>query len=310
MNKFQATNKRRFAVLSLGFVVLPIALVLAALMAMSCASGPKSAPVTPLTEDKPLDFANLVWSDEFDGETLNRENWDYQTGDGTGYGLPSGWGNNESQYYTDDPKNIKVENGELVITARKQSFRGMKYTSARIWTKNKVDVLYGRIEARIKFPAGNGLWPAFWMLPTDNVYGAWASSGEIDIMEMFGSEPHMAVGTIHMGGAWPNNSYRNGYYRFPDNRSLADDYHVYAVEWDKDVLRWYVDDVMYTSVPSDEWFALNKAGTDVIDKPRVPFDQRFYLLLNFAINGSEKKKVDDSTVLPSEMRVDYVRIYR
>lgn len=284
--------------------------IAASAVLMGCASGPKAGEVTPLTEDKTLDFANLVWSDEFDGPALNTQYWDYQIGDGTGYGLPSGWGNNESQYYTDDPKNIKVENGELVITARKESMRGMKYTSARIWSKGKVDVKYGRIEARIKMAAGNGIWPAFWMLPTDNAYGAWAGSGEIDIMEMFGSQPYMAVGTLHMGGAWPNNSYRNGFFRFPDNRSLAEDYHVYAVEWEPKEIRWYIDDHMYTSIPSDEWFTLNKAGTDVLDKPGAPFDQRFYLLLNFAINGSEKKKVDETTVLPSEMRVDYVRIYR
>lgn len=293
-----------------GTVSLVLALIAASVMGASCASGPKTFPVTPLTEDKTLDFTNLVWSDEFDGPELNMENWDYQIGDGTGYGLPSGWGNNESQYYTDNPKNVKVENGELVITARKESMRGMKYTSARIWSKNKVDVKYGRIEARIKMAEGNGLWPAFWMLPTDNVYGVWAASGEIDIMEMFGSQPYMAVGTLHQGGAWPNNSYRNGFYRFEDNRSLADDYHVYAVEWEPTEIRWYIDDIMYTSAPADEWFTLNKAGTDVLDKPGAPFDQRFYIILNFAINGSEKKKVDDTTVLPADMRVDYVRIYR
>lgn len=280
------------------------------MITFSCASGPKSIPVTPLTEPKELDFKNLVWSDEFDGPELNKANWEIMTGDGTGYGLPVGWGNKEDQYYTNDPGNIKIENGELVITARKQSMRGQKFTSARIRSKNKVDVLYGRIEARIKFPGGNGLWPAFWMLPTDNVYGAWASSGEIDIMEMFGSQPHMAVGTIHQGGVWPNNSYRNGYYRFPDGKLMTDDYHVYAVEWEPDTIRWYVDDIMYTEAPSDEWFALDKSGENEIDNDRAPFDQRFHILLNFAINGSEKKRVDESTVLPSSMYVDYVRIYR
>ena len=283
---------------------------LAAILTVSCASGPKMVPVTPLTEPKELDFTNLVWSDEFDSETLNKDNWEIMQGDGTGYGLPSGWGNNEDQYYTDNPKNIRIENGELIITARKENFRGKKFTSARIRSKDKVDILYGRIEARIKFPAGNGLWTAFWMLPTDNVYGVWASSGEIDIIEMFASEPHMAVGTIHQGGTWPNNSYRNGFYRFPDGSLMTDDYHVYAVEWEPDVIRWYVDDIKYFEVPSDEWFALDKSGEDVLENPRAPFDQRFHILLNFAINGSEKKRVGESTVLPADMHVDYVRVYR
>ncbi len=286
------------------------ALALLSVFSLSCASGPKNAPLTPLTEPKELDFTNLVWSDEFDGETLNPDNWEIQLGDGTGYGLPSGWGNNEDQYYTDSPDNIRLENGELVITAKKQNFRGKKFTSARIRSKDKVDVLYGKIEARIKFPGGNGLWSAFWMLPTDNAYGAWAASGEIDIMEMFGSDPHLAVGTLHQGGVWPNNSYRNGFHRLPDGKLMTDDYHVYAVEWDPTMIRWYVDGVKYTEAPMDEWFTLNKAGTDVLDKPGAPFDQRFHLLLNFAINGSEKKRVDETTVIPADMRVDYVRIYR
>jgi len=284
--------------------------VLLTTLLFSCAGTPKEIPVTPLTEPKELDFTNLVWSDEFDGDSLNPEYWEFMLGDGTKYGLPTGWGNNEDQYYTDDPSNIKVEDGELIITAKKQNYRGRKYTSARIRTMNKVDILYGRIEARIKFPSGNGIWPAFWMLPTDNVYGGWAASGEIDIVEIFGSKPHLAFGTIHQGGMWPNNSYREAAYRNEDDSLMTEDYHVYAVEWEPDEIRWYVDDVMFTSVPSDEWFTLNKAGDDILDNPRAPFDQRFHLLLNMAINGSEKKRVDETTQLPAVMKVDYVRVYR
>jgi beta-glucanase (GH16 family) len=286
------------------------ALCCSALLFFACAGTPKEIPVTPLTEEKELDFTNLIWSDEFDGPELNQENWEYMLGDGTNYGLPSGWGNNESQYYTDEEKNIRIEDGELVITAIKGSYRGKTFTSARLRSKDLVDVLYGRIEARIKFPGGNGIWPAFWMLPTDNAYGGWAASGEIDIIEMFGSQPHKAVGTIHQGGTWPNNSYRNGMHRVEGDIPFTDDYHVYAVEWEPDEIRWYVDDVMYTSAPSDEWFVLNRAGDDILENVRAPFDQRFHMLLNLAINGSEIKDVDETTPLPAEMYVDYVRIYR
>ncbi|MCA9256927.1 MAG: glycoside hydrolase family 16 protein, partial [Phycisphaerales bacterium] len=121
----------------------------------------------------------LIWSDEFDGTTLNANNWSYQLGDGSQYGL-AGWGNNELQYYTSRPENIYVANGELHIVARQESFSGYNYTSARIRTENKADFLYGRIEARIRIPSTKGIWPAFWMLPTDSPLGGWASSGEID----------------------------------------------------------------------------------------------------------------------------------
>ncbi|MDA3851512.1 MAG: glycoside hydrolase family 16 protein [Spirochaetaceae bacterium] len=285
-------------------------MIFSALLLFACAGTPKEIPLTPLTEEKELDFTNLVWSDEFDGEGLNLENWEYMIGDGTTYGLPSGWGNNEAQYYTDDPKNIRIEDGELVITAINESYQGKNFSSARIRSNEKEDVLFGRIEARIKLPGGNGIWPAFWMLPTDWVYGGWAASGELDIIELFGSLPHTAVGTIHQGGTWPNNSYRSGRHRVDPETPFSDDYHVYAVEWEPDVIRWYVDDVMYTEAPSDEWFVLNEEGDDVLENVRAPFDQRFHMLLNLAINGSEYKEVDETTPLPAVMRVDYVRIYR
>lgn len=144
----------------------------------------------------------LVWEDAFDGDTLNPDNWSAQTGNGQAYGLPAGWGNNELQYYTSLSNNLEVSAGTLKITAREQSLGGSNYTSARIRTINKQEFLYGRIEAKMKLPSTPGIWPAFWMLPTDSPYGGWASSGEIDVMESVNYADRMH-GTLHFGAPCP-----------------------------------------------------------------------------------------------------------
>lgn len=284
----------------------------AMLFFVGCATVPKEIPITPLTIEKELDFDNLelVWSDEFDGTELNAENWTCQIGDGTSEASGDGWGNQELQYYTDRPKNVRVENGELIITGLKERFRTKNYTSARLRTLDKMDMLYGRIEARIKTVEGNGFVSAFWMLPTDNVYGGWAASGEIDIVEVFGSEPHSIKGTIHQGGPWPDNSRTGGRKKDKVNK-FTDDYHVYALEWEKDELRWYVDGELYSTKTSEEWFVLNNDKSDILENVRAPFDQRFHLILNLSIGGNiDPKNTDDTTPFPSEMKIDYVRVYR
>ena len=146
---------------------------------------------------RPGDTLTLVWSDEFDALQLDPETWFFETGDGSQYGIP-GWGNNELQWYL--PNSAQLENGKLVITAREEASNGKSYTSARINTRDRFALRYGRIEARIRLPGGQGIWPAFWMLPQDNVYGGWAASGEIDIMEYVSRFPNEVFGTIHGPG--------------------------------------------------------------------------------------------------------------
>ena len=170
----------------------------------------------------------LVWADEFNGSSLDLTKWQPEIG--TGCPNLCGWGNNELQYYR--AENATVGGGQLTITARQQSFGGASYTSARLRTKNQGDWTYGRFEMRAKLPVGQGIWPAFWMLPTDNVYGTWAASGEIDIMEYVGQDPDRVLGTLHYGAPWPDNVYTGDDYVLPTG-NFDDDFHVFAIEWDE-----------------------------------------------------------------------------
>ena len=245
---------------------------------------------------------DLVWSDEFDGAALNPANWEIQTGTGTNYGLPAGWGNNELQFYTGRPENIVVADGVLRIIARNEWYGFRNYTSARIRTFNRVEAQYGRIEARIQLPSTTGIWPAFWMLATDSPYGGWAASGEIDIVESVNFADQL-YGTIHFGGQWPENTARGGTYANGDD--FSDGFRVYAIEWDPDVIRWYVDDLLYHAEFSANWFSSGAPGD-----PRAPFDTPFHLLLNVAVGGNFPGPPNGGVGFPTEMVVDYVRIYQ
>lgn len=247
----------------------------------------------------------MVWSDEFDGESLNSENWNIETGDGSQYGL-TGWGNNELEWYQEE--NITVAGGFLNITAKEEASNNYNYTSGRMRSDNKVDIKYGRIEARIKAPEGQGLWSAFWMLPTDSQYGGWASGGELDIMEVVspnGAENQRVHGTIHYGMAWPLNKSAGGSLEI----NPTDDYHVYAIEWEQDEIRWYVDDVHFATVTSDTWWSYYYGENGYVSAPQAPFDQDFHLLLNLAVGGNWPGSPDASTVFPATLSVDYVRVY-
>ena len=234
----------------------------------------------------------LVWSDEFNGPNIDTSKWSHEVnGDGGG--------NNELQYYTARTNNSFIENGHLVIQALKENYNGKAYTSARLRTLNKGDWTYGRFEARMKLPYGQGLWPAFWMLPTDWVYGGWAASGEIDIMENIGSEPSRVHGTLHYGGSWPNNTYSGAPYDLPSG-NVYSTFHTYAVEWEPGQFRWYVDGVHYQTQTS--WYS------DAGAYP-APFNQRFHMLLNVAVGGNWPGSPNGSTVFPQRMEVDYVRVY-
>lgn len=234
----------------------------------------------------------LIWSDEFDGPALDTTRWSYDIGNG----CPDlcGWGNNEQQYYTDAPENIKVENGLLVITGREDNMGGEDYSSAKIKSQWKGDFRYGRFEARMKFPTTQGVWPAFWMLPTESIYGIWPRSGEMDIVEMIGKKPGQAVGTVHTGMPY---AYNSGYYDLSPGQIFADNFHVFAMEWEPDSITWFVDGIQYHQLtPSD-------IG------PWAPFQEDFYLILNLALGGNWPGNVDATTVLPQTLEVDYVRVY-
>lgn len=230
----------------------------------------------------------LIWEDDFSGEALDLSKWTPEVND-------DGGGNNELQYYTDRDTNITVENGVLKITALKESYLTREYTSGRIVTKNKGDWRYGRVEASIKLPEGQGMWPAFWMLPTEEVYGGWPNSGEIDIMELVGggSGDSTIYGTLHSG---PPRQYTNGSYKLTDAK-FSGDFHLFAIEWSPDTIKWYVDDIMYSY----------KTAADIT--PWVPFQEKFHVILNLAVGGNWPGSPDATTVFPQVMEVDYVRVY-
>jgi len=238
----------------------------------------------------------LVWSDEFDGASVDSTKWTFDIGNGTG-----GWGNNELQYYTGRPTNVYVASGLLHIVARKEvpKYNGFDYTSAKLKTQGLFSRKYGRFEFRARLPQGQGYWPALWMMPRDSVYGGWAASGEIDVMENRGSTPTTTGGTIHYGGSWPNNVYTGNSYVFPGG-GVATDFHNYMLDWSTNYMKWYVDGVLYQTQTS--WWS---AG----DPYPAPFDQPFYLIMNLAVGGNYGGNPDATTVFPGEVQVDYVRVY-
>lgn len=249
-------------------------------------------------EVSPDDTLTLVWSDEFDDASLDPQSWFFETGDGSEYGIP-GWGNNELQYYL--PDNAQLEGGLLKIEARKELIGAFAYTSARINTRDRFAIRYGRIEARMRLPGGQGLWPAFWLLAQDSPYGTWAASGEIDIMEAInlgGSGGNLVYGTIHYGGEFPDNESAGQSYLVPSN--ARDEFHTYSIEWDENEIRWYVDDVMYAM--QNNWSSTGGPFP-------APFDQPFYIIFNVAVGGNWPGSPNASTVFPVTMEVDWVRVY-
>jgi len=234
----------------------------------------------------------LWFEDEFVGNSLDTNFWTPQIGDG----CPNlcGWGNNELEYYR--AENATVANGQLTISAKQESFGGRNYTSSRLITKNKIDFTYGFVEARIDMPIGQGLWSAFWMLSTNQPYGTWPASGEIDIVEMLGHEPNKVHGTIHYGNMWPNNQ-NMGMSAIGNNYTTG--FHTYGVEWVEDTIRWFVDSVKYFELTASDILPLDWR-----------FDDDFHLLLNCAVGGNWPGNPDSTTVFPQEMIIDYVRVYK
>jgi len=230
---------------------------------------------------------NLVWSDEFEGNSLNTSNWVYDTGTGDW-----GWGNNELQYYTNRTDNVAVSDGTLKITAKKETYNGSSYTSGRIKTLGLQSFKYGKIEARIAAPSGQGYWPAFWMLGTNHSTVGWPYCGEIDIMEHVNTEDKV-YGTVH----WDS----DGYASYGGSLSGIDvaQYHTYSIIWDKDYITWYCDDVQYHQIAITD----STGGTN-------EFHEEFFLILNLAVGGTWPGNPDETTTFPSTMYVDYVRVYQ
>jgi len=241
----------------------------------------------------------VVWHDEFEGETLNLEKWSYQTGTGSEYGLTD-WGNNELQYYREE--NVAVSDGMLHITAKKENYSGKAYTSGRIRTVDKGDWTYCRIEFRAKMPLGKGLWAAVWMLPTDEEYGGWAASGELDIMEYLGDDIKTVHGTLHYGGAWPGHK-SNGTYFTLSEGNFYSEFHDFALEWLEGEIRWYVDGNLYQTQGDGHWWSTGGSFP-------APFDKQFHLLINLAVGGNWPGSPDGSTFFPQEIVLDYIRVFQ
>lgn len=275
-------------------------LLLAFISQKSFAQEAVLSPSPFVAQEQKTDLPNptkLVWSDEFEGDQLDHSKWGIEVN-------AFGGGNAEMQIYTDQQKNIRVEEGCLVIEAHKgkTSVAGTErdYSSGRVRTKNRGDWKYGRIDVRAKLPEGQGIWSAIWMLPTDDVYGGWAASGEIDIMEMRGQEPDTVLGTLHYGAAWPANVHTGGEFKLAED-SFADDFHVFSVVWSPGRIDWLIDGKRYQT--QTKW------GTTGGDFP-APFDQDFHLLLNLAVGGNFLGQPDETTKFPCRMLVDYVRVYQ
>lgn len=263
-----------------------------------------------------LDGWKLIWNDEFNGSSLDTTKWSYQIGNGKTDSGNEGWGNNELEYYTDKPDNVYVSDGKLNITAKKETVTDsaegtFNTTSGRIRTLSKDGTLfsfkYGRVDFCAKLPDGAGIWPALWMLPSDpSIYGVWAASGEIDVMEARGRITDSVCGTIHYGGTWPANTSVSGDYYFPEGETFDSDFHVYSLVWEQDKLKWYVDGKCFYVLSNDNWYS-----SAAPNNPYAPFDQEFYILMNVAAGGwFDSGIVPDDSAYPATMEVEYVRVYQ
>ena len=242
--------------------------------------------------DDDINTWQLVWSDEFDGPNIDDSKWNFEIGTGSW-----GWGNGESQYYTNRKENAYIEDGKLIIQALYENYGGSNYTSARMTTKNKGDWTYGKISGRIKVPNAGGTWPAFWMMPTNSIYGAWPNSGEIDIMEHYGCDDDHIHSTVHnnmynWNGGIPPTSY-SAYI----NATLG--FHIYEVEWNEDELKFYVDGEYLGT-----YFKTNSGWQ------QWPYDQDFYIILNLAIGSHFMPCDTENNLFPEKLEIDYVRVYQ
>jgi beta-glucanase (GH16 family) len=231
-----------------------------------------------------------VWSDEFEGTALDPAKWKVEQG--------GAWSNAELQFYTARPENVRLEGGQLVLEARREDFGGNDYTSGRISTVGKASFTYGRMEARMKVPPGQGLWPAFWMLGDAIAKVGWPGCGEIDVVEVIGRLPASVHGTVH-GASFHGEGGIHKAHDLPAG-AVSDAWHVFAVEWDPGEIRWLVDDAPFHRV----------TPADLPAGQAWPFDRPFHLILNLAVGGTWPGDPDDATPFPAQLRVDYVRVYQ
>ncbi|TNE35141.1 MAG: glycoside hydrolase family 16 protein [Alphaproteobacteria bacterium] len=295
------------------------------LAAAGCDAAEDAAAEGPADEGQ----GQLVWADEFDGGVIDRTRWAFDID-------CWGGGNDERQCYTNSERNASIEDGRLIITALNEPTEGpalpshmittanspvatmtKPFSSARLVTRGKAAWKYGKIEVRAKLPQGQGTWPAIWMLPEDNVYGGWARSGEIDILEAVnlgvecdndcedGGE-NTILGTLHFGGAWPENDLASTEFSYPP--ILDGEFHTFGIVWSEGRFTWTVDGEPYSTRTAEEWFTTESSA------PNAPFDQRFYLILNLAIGG----RLPEGRALggvseegfPKRMEVDWVRVWQ
>ncbi|MEM6510179.1 MAG: family 16 glycosylhydrolase, partial [Pseudomonadota bacterium] len=312
-----------------------LAMALSVATLAGCGGSATDTKIDTVDPTEPVSDWVMVWEDNFDGDAIDDNKWNFEID-------CAGGGNNEKQCYTDSEENAFVADGILNIVALPAEEGAAKpYTSARINTRYKADFKYGRFEVRAKLPSGQGSWPAFWMMPTDEVYGGWPRSGEIDIVESVnlkvptedGVESNI-YGTLHYGKEWPNNDSSGKAYAFDQGSNPADDFHTYAIEWQEGEIRWYVDDYLYATQRKSELLynangealALKHKGwyTEYFDQTtgelktfwdESPYDQEFYLILNFAVGGDWPENVNATGIDASAFEngqtfeVDYVRVY-
>lgn len=245
--------------------------------------------------DSPKSYAgyHLVWSDEFNGEKLDENAWNYETGTGS-----NGWGNNEREYYTSRPQNVFLSSGNLIIEARKEDYNGSEYTSARITTQKKREFTYGRIDIRAKLPVDHGMWPALWMLGKNIASVGWPQCGEIDIMEVIGKYPKRVVGSFHWKKADGSEGTVNDSHDLSSGE-FSQRFHVFSLLWNQDSLKILVDDIPYVKV----------LRQDLTDGP-YPFDDPFFFIFNVAVGGNWPGPPDNTTQFPQRMFVDYVRVFQ
>ncbi|MEH6395899.1 family 16 glycosylhydrolase [Pseudoalteromonas sp.] len=324
MNMTTITLSRLFVAISMATLV-------------GCGGGAETeSNFTKVDPTEPVSDWQMVWSDEFDSSNIDAAKWNYEIN-------CAGGGNNEKQCYTDSSENAFLSDGMLNIVALPaEEGADLPYTSARLTTQYKADFKYGRFEMRAKLPSGQGSWPAFWMMPTDSVYGEWPRSGEIDILEAVnlkvanedGSLESNVHGTLHYGREWPNNAHTGKAFEFPQDMNPADDFHTYAVEWQEGEIRWYVDNELYATQRQSEvrynskgeavglkhrgWFAEyyeQGSGELVTHWDSAPFDQDFFIILNLAVGGDWPENVNNLGVDAGAFTegqtytIDYVRVY-
>lgn len=264
-----------------------VALTVAGAATLALGAGPVLQGADPANAAS----GDVVWSQDFDGaagSAPDRSAWTNETGDG-------GWGNNELEDYTDSRDNSALDGqGNLVITAKREA--DGSYTSARLTTQGKYTPMYGRVEARIQIPRGQGIWPAFWMLGSDLPQVGWPNSGEVDVMENVGYEPATVHGTVH-GPGYSGGQGITSSYQHPQGWSFADTFHTFAVDWKPGSITWSVDGVAYKTV----------TPADTGGNPWV-FDKPFFIVLNLAVGGSWPGYPDGTTQFPQQMKIDYVRV--